>query len=97
MCYHGLMATKNLEITKDPKNVVTELTLAVGTTYDCQFVGGDGLDRLTILESATVPDDTSPSGHSVLRYEAFRVKPKSGEGVYVWAQTSGKLAVTEAP
>ena len=86
------MATQNLALNTEPKNVNTELSLVVGTTYSGQYFGSS---ELRFIESVNAPDG-SIEANVVLHLENMVIIPKAGEGVYVWVdEGEGILVVNE--
>lgn len=84
------MATQNYDLTDTPTNLVASLSLAQGTTYAAQYLGEPGV--VSISEAMSAPGIEGPR-HFIRNYEVFYITVTS-EGVWVWADQEGVLAVT---
>ena len=74
------------------------LSLAVGKTYQCRFVGLQIQAICKVLEAATgtqvaASDDALP----IRIYEDLIVAPISGQSVFVWCEDSGTLVINDVP
>ena len=84
------MATDHYLVTIDPTDLVAANSLAIGTTYSCQY---NGPSVLRVSESVAVPDDMTPNAYQFTSRQSFVVIPKSGEGVYLWVLDGGGIVV----
>lgn len=77
------MTTRNLDVTVDPTNIVTGLSLQVGQDYTVQNVDSNG--RIFIREAAVKPTGGALRGW-VLHPNGGEgtVTPETGIGVWVW-------------
>lgn len=90
------MATQDHEVAGTPVDIVSALSLRVGTAYTGQVVTRDVVIHLH--EAATAPAVDAPA-HIIVSREPFTIKPEAGMGVYLWTAAGGPATVvlTEAP
>ena len=74
------------------------LSLAVGKTYQCRFVGLQVQAICKVLEVATgtqvaASDDALP----IRIYEDLIIAPISGQSVFVWSEDGGTLVINDLP
>ena len=74
------------------------LSLAIGKTYQCRFVGLQVQAICKVLETATgtqvaASDDALP----IRIYEDLTIAPVSGQSVFVWSEDGGKLVINDVP
>ena len=88
--------TLDHEVTGTPVDIVSALSLRVGTRYGGQVVTRDVVIHLR--EAATAPAVDAPA-HIIVSREPFTIKPDPGMGVYLWSVAGGPATVvlTEAP
>ena len=90
------MATRNIDVTTDPANIVGSLSLAVGTRYAVQNV--DRNARIFVREAAVKPTAGALRGFVIEPGEAGTVKPEAGIGVWIWTDRAdgAKAVIGEA-
>ena len=90
------MATRNLDVTVDPINLVTTHGLVVGVTYSLQCI--DPNARVFIRTAAVKPTGGALRGFTIGPFEDATITPVSGLGVWVWTDKSdgGKAVIDES-
>ena len=95
------MATRNVDVTTDPTNLVTALALVTGTRYTLQNT--DESARIFLREAAVKPTGGALRGHVMGPAGAITsfgtVRPDGVVGIWLWTdQPDGcKAVISEAP
>ena len=95
------MATRNVDITTDPSNLVSTFALTTGTRYTLQNI--DSNARIFLREAAVKPTGGALRGHVMGPAGAATcfgtVRPDGVSGIWVWTdQADGcKAVISEAP
>ena len=88
------MATRNVDVTTDPSNIVSGLSLAVGTRYTLQNI--DTSARIFLRQAAVKPTGGALRGFRLAPSESATVSPTTGLGWWLWTdQSDGAKAVVD--
>ena len=88
------MATRNVDLTTDPSNVVAGLSLVVGTSYTLQNV--DANARIFVRVAAVKPTGGALRGFVVRPFEDVTISPVANVGIWLWCdRTDGAKAVID--
>ena len=99
------MPTQIYRLSTSPVDLLTAndidgnaLSLAVGKTYQCRFVGLQVQAICKVLEAATGAQVTASDDALPIRiYEDLTIAPISGQSVFVWSEDPGKLVINDIP
>lgn len=92
------MAAQPQEVTNEPVNIVSTLSLATGTSYQVRNSGGQ---TVFLLEAASAPTppvrEATPihPDHPTFHRTTATIKPNGSEGIWVWCETRGHITVDE--
>ena len=91
------MAARNVDVTTSPSNIVSGLSLAIGTAYTIQNVDSNG--RIFVREAAVAPSGGALRGFVLVPLAHATIKPESGAGVWLWTDRAdgAKAVIDEAP
>ena len=91
------MAARNVDVTVDPVNIASSLSLTVGTAYTLQNVDANG--RIFLREAAVKPTGGALRGFVLEPLAHGTIKPAAGLGVWLWTTRAdgAKAVIAEAP
>ena len=91
------MATRNVDVTSDPTNIVAALSLAAGTRYAFQNI--DPSARIFLREAAVKPTGGALRGFVFAPFVDGTIEPSAGIGVWLWSDRpdGAKAVIGEAP
>ena len=91
------MATRNIDVGAAPTNIVSALSLTVGTTYTLENV--DPSARVFLRSAAVTPTGGALRGHVLNPGELGYPTPRAGIGIWVWCAEQDapvKCVITES-
>ena len=91
------MASRNVDVTTDPTDIVTGVGLTVGTRYTLQNV--DPAATVFVREAAVKPTGGALRGFVLAPFVNATVVPDAGIGIWLWTGRAdgAKLVIDEAP
>ena len=91
------VATRNVDVSPEPANIVAALSLAPGTRYAIQNV--DPNARIFVREAAVKPTGGALRGFVVAPFETGTFQPEPGIGLWLWTDRAdgAKAVIGEAP
>lgn len=88
------MATRNVDATPAPTNIVAALSLTVGTRYTLQNI--DPAARIFLRTAAVQPTGGALRGFVIAPFEAATVTPEANVGIWLWSdRADGAKAVLD--
>ena len=81
-------------VTSTPTDIVADLSLVVGNTYQAQFNGPGVLYTRAVVSTDPDPDADGPAWEVTSR-QTFSIVPATDEKVFVWVRTAGGTVVVD--
>ena len=91
------MASRNVDVTTDPTNIVSGVGLTVGTRYTIQNV--DPAATVFVREAAVKPTGGALRGFVLAPFVHATLIPDTGIGIWLWTGRAdgAKLVLAESP
>lgn len=83
-------ATRNVDVTTDPTDIVSSHSLVVGTRYTLQNV--DPAGRIFVRQAAVKPTGGALRGFVIPPFGDATITPTAGIGVWLWTDRAESCA-----